>query len=315
VPHGVVPLGVVAARAWIQREIRLDVAAPVGSGELWTVAWRWWEARPQVAFSLRVPVPPHLPGIVTIEGLWQTSSYELPPAAPSGPPVVRRDDRRRAAVMLADWASRNLRWQAGGALDRWGDDSYLSVGAAFDLRFAGDRVSLGLDTAAWVPVASGGRFAQGGVSSAWRSTTDSRSPSWLAVAGIASASAAAPLDLWAGAGTGHGRPPLLRAHPLLDHGVIDGPTFGRRLLHGTVEYQHPLPAPAGVALRLAAFADTASAWRRMAESEPRVHADIGAGLRLGLPGTAGTVRADVARGIRDGRVVLSAGWQSPWPGR
>ena len=315
VPHGVVPLAILASRAWIQREIRFDVAAPAGSGELWTVAWRWWEARPRVAFSLRVPVTPRLPGVLTIEGLWQTSSYELASAGPSRSRVIRKDDRRRAVVTLADWASRSVRWQVGGALDRWADNSYLSMGAAFDLRVAGDRVSLGLDTAAWVPVASGDRFAQIAASSAWRSAADGRTAAWLAVAGIATASAAAPLDLWAGAGTGHGRTPLLRAHPLLDHGVLDGPTFGRRLLHGTIEYQRPLPAPAGVPLRLAAFADTASAWRRMAENEPRVHVDIGAGVRIMLPGTAGTVRADVARGIRDRRVVLSAGWQSPWPGR
>jgi hypothetical protein len=45
------------------------------------------------------------------------------------------------------------------------------------------------------------------------------------------------------------------------------------------------------------------------------HADAGAGLRVALPGNGGTARIDVARGLRDRRVVLSAGWQPPWPGR
>ena len=92
------------------------------------------------------------------------------------------------------------------------------------------------------------------------------------MAGLAATSAAAPFDLWPGAGTGHVRTPLLRAHPLLDAGVVSGPVFGRRLAHGTVEYQHPLL-------------------------------------------TGGTLRADIARGLRDRRLALSAGWHAPWPGR
>ena len=56
-PRGVVPVVATAARTWLQRELRLEVAAPTGSGELWTVAWRWWEARPRLAFALAVPAP------------------------------------------------------------------------------------------------------------------------------------------------------------------------------------------------------------------------------------------------------------------
>jgi hypothetical protein len=36
---------------------------------------------------------------------------------------------------------------------------------------------------------------------------------------------------------------------------------------------------------------------------------------LALPGSGGTMRIDVARGLRDARVALSAGWQAPWPAR
>ncbi len=88
---------------------------------------------------------------------------------------------------------------------------------------------------------------------------------------------------------------------------------GRRLLHGTVEYQHPLVTAQGRALRLAAFADTASAWGRIGEPDRRVHTDVGAGVRIAFRGTGSAVRVDVARGLRDRRVVLSAGWQAPWP--
>jgi hypothetical protein len=316
VPRGVAAMVAAAARAWVSREIRLNVAAPLGSGELWTVAWRWWEARPRLAFAVAVPAASWLPGVTTIEGSWERQSYSTPSMAKPGPAAIHREERRRAAVRVADWATSRVRWEAGAALDRWAQDGHFSVDGALDLRLAGDRASFGIDTAAWVPLGSGTRFTRGGVSSAWRSTRDHDRPSWSTVAGFAATSAAAPFDLWPGAGTGRARTPLLRAHPLLDEGVASGPAFGRRLLHGTVEYQHPLPAAPAGALRLAAFADAARAWRRIGDGgAPVWHSDIGAGIRVALPGSGGTMRLDVARGLRDGRVALSAGWQAPWPGR
>jgi hypothetical protein len=58
------------------------------------------------------------------------------------------------------------------------------------------------------------------------------------------ASAQAPLALWSGAGTGQGRDSLLRAHPLVRDGVIDGLCFGRQVLRGGIEGEAPLP-PSG----------------------------------------------------------------------
>jgi hypothetical protein len=37
------------------------------------------------------------------------------------------------------------------------------------------------------------------------------------------------------------------------------------------------------------------------------------GLRVAVPGIRDTMRVDVARGIRDGRFVLSTGWQHRRP--
>lgn len=42
--------------------------------------------------------------------------------------------------------------------------------------------------------------------------------------------------------------------------------------------------------------------------------DVGAGLRVRLPGTQGALRLDAARGLRDGRTALSIAWQTAWPG-
>lgn len=316
VPRGVAPTAAAAVRAWLQRELSLDVAAPTGSGERWTTAWRWWKARPRVLFALAFPSPAWLPGVTTIEGTWERQSYATPGLEQPQTVTIHTDERRRATVTLADWATSHVRWEAGAGLDRWAERSHLSVDGALYVRFAGDRLSVGVDAAAWVPLGSAERFVRGGVSSAWRSSRDARRTSWSIWAGLIAASAEAPFDLWPGAGTGHARAPLLRAHPLLDGGVIGGPVFGRRLAHGTVEYQRALlTTPAG-SIRVAVFADTARAWRRIGEERrSALHADVGAGVRVALPGNGGTARVDVARGLRDGRVVLSAGWQAPWPGR
>ena len=307
-PRGVVPIVAAAGRALLQREVRVDIAAPTRSGELLTVAWRWWDARPRLAMSLAVPAVSWLPGVATVEGSWERQSYATA--------TIVNDERRRAGLRVADWASSALRWDAGVAFDRWAQDSHLSADAAVDLRLAGDRGSIGVNAGAWTPVGSGQRFATGRVSSAWRSTVRRDQPSWSVAAGFTTATVNAPFDLWPGAGVGHARAPLLRAHPLLAAGVVSGEAFGRQLMHGTIEYQHPLFTSAAGTLQLALFADTARAWHRLRDDgRSPIHADLGAGLRVAIPGKGGALRFDVARGMRDNRMAFSAGWQAPWPGQ
>lgn len=316
-PRGLVPIAAAAGRAWIQRELELDLVSPTGSGEVWSAAWRLWEARPRVAFVLAMPAPSGLPGVATVEGLWERQSYAVPANTSGlGRAAILQQERRRAGVSLADWATRRLRWHGGVALDRWDDDSHVSIGAGIDWRLARDRVSLGAEWAAWEPLGSGSRFSQGSITSNWRSTRESTRALWLATAGLSVVSDAARLDVWPGAGTGFGRTPLLRAHPLLDGGVVTGETFGRGLLHGTLEYQHPVFTRPGGTVRLAAFADAARAWRPLdGGTSVRPQVDVGAGLRLALPGAGGVARIDLARGLRSGHTRFSAGWQLPWPGR
>ena len=61
---------------------------------------------------------------------------------------------------------------------------------------------------------------------------------WIADAGAARAGSHAPLALWPGAGTGQGRDVLLRAHPLLDHGIVRSGVLGQQVIHGGVEARH-----------------------------------------------------------------------------
>jgi hypothetical protein len=122
--------------------------------------------------------------------------------------------------------------------------------------------------------------------------------------------------LWPGAGAGHARSVLLRAHPLLEDGVIVGEVFGRRLGHGGLELERWLPAGVGpLRLALVAFADWAASGRRMASRGSSAQIDVGAGMRVGLPGQSGLLRVDAARGLVDGSFALSMGWQRTWPRR
>lgn len=306
-PRGVVPIAATLARGWLQDEVRVDAASLASSGELLTVAWRWWEARPRVAVSLAVPALSWLPGVTTMEGSWERQSY--------GGPVSVREERRHVGLRVADWASSTVRWTVSSAFDRWAADRYLSAGGGVEVRLAGDRVSLGAAGEAATPLGSGTAFTTGRLSSAWRSSTNENQPMWLGGAAVTTASVAAPFALWPGAGTGHGREPLLRAHPLLEAGVVTGEAFGRRLAHASIEYRRPVWRPAMARLGLAVFADAARAWHRPDGSSSSLHVDAGVGVRLALPGKGGAMRLDVARGMRDQQVVVSAGWQPSWTGQ
>lgn len=314
VPRGPIALLAAGTRASIHREAAVAVASPTGSGELWTASWRWWERRPRVAASLTVPSPSWFTGVTTIAGSWERPTYQTAPATVSRPAVVSRQARRRASVAVADWVSSRLRWSMGLALDTWDRDRHVAMDAALDARGAGDRISMRVGAVLAAPTGSGPRFATVGVQVALRSTRDRASSSWMLDAGVDAASPHAPFDLWAGADVGPARTPLLRAHPLLTDGVITGSMFGRQLAHATVEYQHSLVSTLAGRLSLAGFVDAAGVRRPLA-GDGLAHADLGAGARFSLPGRGGTMRVDVARGLRDGRVVVSAGWLAPWPGR
>ncbi len=310
VPRSRVTWAAAAARAAIHREARVDVASPTGSGELWTAAWRWWNQRPRGYAALALPALAPLPGITTADVLWERASY----APGSGADVVRQE-RRRAALRVDDWASGRTHWTVGVAVDRWAADTFASARGGIERRSAGDRASVGAAGEAWVPVGSGRAFASLGLEVRLRSAADVR-PSWSLDAGLTHATPTAPFDVWPGAGVGIARAPLLRAHPLLTGGVVRGPAFGRGLAHATVEYAQPLRRHPMGTLQAATFVDLARPWGRVPGTSGAVwHVDAGVGLRAALPGRGGTLRLDVARGVRDGRMAASAGWTTPWPGR
>jgi len=246
-PTGWLALGNLGARALVLDEVRIDIAGQFGAGELTSAAWRWTPERPRLAFGLALPSPQWLRGVVALDALWERQSYDATPSPTGGTSV--RDERRRVGLHVADWATSWLHWQAGAALDRLGAADVpnatlklrdnLAIESSIDVRLANDRLAISASVGGWASFAGGDRFGAAALLAAWRSTADGTRPSWSALTEYQTATHTAPLAIWPGAGTGQGRSGLLRAHPLLSHGVLSGPVFGRELLRGTVEYARP----------------------------------------------------------------------------
>jgi outer membrane translocation and assembly module TamA len=101
---------------------------------------------------------------------------------------------------------------------------------------------------------------------------------------------------------------LLRAHPLLEHGVVRGGAFGQHLIHAGVEGRQWLqPRRKPIRFAPAAFLDAARAFRGLDGADQAWQFDAGVGIRVAVPGS-GVLRIDVAHGLRDGRNALSVGW-------
>jgi hypothetical protein len=276
-------------------ELDVSVASPTGGGELWTASWRWWAHRPRVAAGIVAPSP--FKGIWSLVGFTERQTYGDPTAAVS--------ERRHGMTLTAsDWMTGTTRLQAGASIDRWPEGATGSVEGALTQAFGHGRGMLSADANVMLGVH---RTALIDASVEWRSTRERIGSTWHARAGFSAAGAAVPFALWPGAGTGQGRATLLRAHPLVHSGVIRG-VFGRRLAHANVEWRYwRWTALRSMRIAPAAFVDTARALRVPAFGDDRAHVDAGLGIRVAMPG-AGVLRVDVARGLRDGEMALSAGW-------
>lgn len=302
---GRIELAGAAVHALTEREVRIDGGVPGGVGARWTTSWRWWTARPRVAMTIEAPIAFGVPGLWRLEGSWEAQSYAAGNAATA---TVTRDERRHVALGYANWLTADLRSEAGVALDRWESaGTYAGVFGAVDRRFAGDRFGARVEGALW-PGAGKAPFRTGGVSLFWKSSAADW-PLLSARAGAETASRQAPLDVWPGAGVGHARATLARAHPLLDHGVIRGALFGRTLAHGGLELQMPIVQRSLARFGVAAFGDVARAWHTLDPSAEGTQVDVGVGLRVRVAGYAPTLRLDIAHGLRDGRTAVSAGWE------
>jgi hypothetical protein len=284
--------------AMADRELSAAVANPTGAGDLVSASWRWWSNRPLIVGSYATPT--RFGGVLRADIFRDEQSY-----GSAGPGAPIRELRRGGAVSFADWTSTGLRWNVGVGGDSFGPlGRTMTVSAAFDQRYVTDRLSL---TGSTVVLLGDFRAATIGTAITWRSRLRNEGSVVLARAGADVASEDSPFALWPGAGTGHARPVLLRAHPLLDDGVITGEVFGRRVYHASVETRRWLsPVLRFVRVAPAIFIDAARAERRLSAGDTW-GVDAGAGVRVSVPGS-GVLRVDVARGVRDGATAFSIAW-------
>ncbi len=301
VPSSPMALAAVGLRASTDREAVITIASPSGGGEVWTGTWRWWERRPKVALAFDSVAP--------FGGLWGVSILGERQAYETGS-TVNEESRRGAEFRVSDWTARGLRWEGTAGIDRFADTAgtesrAVSMGAALQRRFAGERAVLELRGTTWIGQLTTWSV---GLRSEWRSKTQNEGLVWLARAQDAVVAHGAPLALWPGAGTGQGRDGLLRAHPLIDDGIIRDAVFGRHVVDGGVEGRRWLQlSRKPVRFAPAVFVDVARAYHALDDQTERWQMDVGAGLRMAIPGS-GVLRVDVAHGLADGRTSVSMGW-------
>ena len=296
-------------RALVQRAVSVDVASPTGNGELWTAAWRWWPNRPRVALALAAAAAGGRPGLWRVEGFWERQTYAARGTAGG---ELSREERRRTSLSFADWFGPDLRLEAAAALDRWSDrGDHLSLSGAVETRWARDRLAATVVAARWVNLGDGAPFSSADAILSWRSGGPAAGAPWLGCIGLSHATTDAPLALWSGAGTGYGRGPLLRAHPLLEGGVVRGKVFGRTLAHTSLETEIRRWHRGPLELGWAVFADAAKAWDTGGAGLVLWQVDGGTGLRVRFLGLKGQFRLDLAHGLSDGKEAVSVGWLVP----
>jgi hypothetical protein len=299
-------------RAGVNREVAVAVPGLNGQGSMWSARWSWWERRPGVSIAFAAPHVRGLPGVWRVDGSWQEETYARDRSADAASLV--RESRTRGAVTMSDWLTSNVRYELSSGLDAWsGGRKAASFGGAIERRALRDRVAVSVDATRWLPMTSAKAFQSAGARMAVRSSTDLRGWVYRGATGATRASDAAPYALWPGAGEGHARAPLLRAHPLLRDGVVDlseSAAFGRAIWYGTAEAQRWLDRAAPLRIAFAGFVDVARATRRATPGRDAVQTDVGVGWRVKVPGSAGMLRVDIGHGLRDGSDALTVGWIS-----
>jgi predicted double-glycine peptidase len=294
-----------------RRETGLQINSPTGRGETLEIGGRFAARRPSMWASLETPRFAGLPGVVSLRGLWDRQTYR-----PGGSPETQAavETRRLGAIDWSHWTTASLRTELGAGVDRFdGRGTFFSFRGGVESRVADDRLALAMDAGRWTTKGDGRGFAEGGVALAFRSHVRPERFVVQLRMDARRATEDAPRALWPGAGTGPGRPFLLRGSKLVRQGELVGDAFGRGLLHATVEAEVRAVERGTARVGIALFSDWARPWDTTLQSGPgRGIFSMGVGLRLRVLATA-AFRLDVAKRVDRGGLVLSAGVIPPWP--
>jgi predicted double-glycine peptidase len=309
-PHGTIDWTSIGVHAAVDREVGIGVPGFTGQGDVWSASWRWWSNRPAVGIAYTTPHFGVLPGVWRVDGSWQSDAFALP-NPPGGAAPITRESRGHGGLTMSDWLSGSVRYSLTTGFDSWSDiTKAFTLGASIERRLSDDRIALVADAGRWISVDGGPSFSSASARARWLSSNQTHGWMFRGEAGAGRVSDDAPLGLWPGAGDGHAREALLRAHPLLDDGVIDltgSSVFGRSLVGASVDSVRWLPKVPVVGLGLAGFLDVAHAWRQATAVETPTEYDVGVGVRMKIPGVSGLLRVDVAHGLRDGANALTFG--------
>jgi hypothetical protein len=284
-----VALGLVAVA---RNEVALSTGALTGSGERFTAGWRFWPGRPRLNFEVVAPA--------RWGGLWGVDMFaERQPFTHDTFPTSRRAS---AGLRLSNWINPWARVTARAGIDTWDDrGSYGVASAEFRLASRRDRVIVSIEGSSWL---GDDPFGSVTTSLRLRSSDQHRGRVFLARVGGGAATAPTPPDLWFAGDTGNVRPALLRAHPLVDAGMLTSDRLGRRIAHASAEARQWWSVRSIVQIGAAVFADSARVGRRSVP-DGRGDVDVGAGMRIGFPGLEGVLRLDVGKGLRDGATSFS----------
>ncbi|HWW85771.1 MAG TPA: hypothetical protein VNZ26_19375, partial [Vicinamibacterales bacterium] len=246
--------------------------------------------------------------------------------------MLLRDVRAHGGLTSTDWLTSLWRYSIGLGFDAWAgrpapdhaDDLHtleqltasipnhartLSLSTEIERRSPDDRLTVLAAFSTSFPLTGTPPFQSLTTVVSGKSSSSLRGWQSVANVGVTEVSARAPLSVWPKPAVGSELSPFLRAHPLLDRGVValNGTTvFGRELLHGTVEARYWKLGRAFLPLGLATFLDFARARNGLGTTSglvgPSSHpweADAGAGVRLKLLGSSRLIRLDFGYGLRD----------------
>lgn len=323
-PDSPAEIAIRGVEALLSRRIELRAVDPWGGGGAGRAWWGWRPGRREVGVGASVPVPFGLPGVWSVEGTWRRQDFrsvsgdggaDAGSAGTTG--AVGTEEWRRGRVGARHWVSGTIGLESAVGLERWAHRRALEVSGSAGLRIRGDdgRFAGRAGLRGWLPLGGSRTFGTGEVRGRWRSSPRRRGWRLDVRAGWRRATAAAPRSVWPRGGVESGLDALQRAHPLVVDDVASGALLGRTLLTSGVEVARWLPsfAVAGTVPGIAGFVDGARIAGRHGIGGSATHVDAGLGLRLALP-DGGTLRVDLARGLADGRTLLSAGWNPAWPG-
>ena len=316
-PTSITDWAMLGGRAIFNRDPRASIGAMTGSGERLDLQYRFRPGRPRVGATFSAPAP--WGGVWNVQGIWERQPFDTP--------LVETSERTTGRLAWNDWLTGHVQVGLRGGVDRWQDiGARGALGAMAYAATLDDRVTAQLDVDTWV---GDTRFSMAKAITHYRSTTRREGLVFVGSAGAGFGSDLLPVESWFAGDSGNARPGpvLLRAHALVqDARYFRTEQMGRAIVHGSGEAQYwfPLSKPAapsaaekpggigkllnGMSMGVAVFLDSARVSRRLYEGD-RSDADLGAGLRFGLPGGRGSLRVDYGRGLIHEENKISFGFE------